>query len=629
MNNQVTIAYIDIGCTALSMVACLLICILGIVSPIYRKYPSKIIVWISYLFIFLGIFIYIDQAIVIINHNHQNEYKELHKLTDFFLGVTIIIISNQFILFLNEVKICIYNPFQATSSSVFLFLLFLQTLLTLVLIIIPLVFYNYITQYSQLASYINFGSFLICLIFYFAILSLLYRNKTLQSRRLFEFKRDFVRQQAYWLFTMLLINFAFSFYNLNANENDDSNIFKIALSLEGLFYSIFHLIQPYSYHKLLSLLFRSCQNQSDIQAIENIEYGINEDNQNQMMPIYEKLLKTQINELVKGLVKAVLATLNMQFEHHMKEFEKKRTYTFKFHLSELDESRIEFTETDDIRDSIILVNTYHPNSFTTLLKSNHFTKNLLEYTLELQYNQKAFEKTKESMGRSGAFFFFSQNNKLIIKTIEKSEIKDFLDGRIVSYFNYINSHQKSLIAKIYGIFKIKLMAYKTQYLVLMENTFEQLKQLDYEFVVYDLKGSTVNRTSQSNESVQKDNNFKQSSHNPIYLPKEISQQIKIQLQDDCTFLRNIGYMDYSLLLGICTENVQQKETQNYRLVINEEKNKLFSFSIIDYLQRFNQQKKSEQCFKRSLKFKKKKDLSCRSPEPYCDRFINFINSIIV
>lgn len=73
----------------------------------------------------------------------------------------------------------------------------------------------------------------------------------------------------------------------------------------------------------------------------------------------------------------------MQFDHHMKEFEKKRTYTFKFHLSELDESRMSFNENDDIRDSIILVNTYHPNNFTTLLKSNSFSKNILEYTLEL------------------------------------------------------------------------------------------------------------------------------------------------------------------------------------------------------------------------------------------------------
>lgn len=33
--------YIVIGCTALSFLACLILCLLGIISPIYRKYPSK------------------------------------------------------------------------------------------------------------------------------------------------------------------------------------------------------------------------------------------------------------------------------------------------------------------------------------------------------------------------------------------------------------------------------------------------------------------------------------------------------------------------------------------------------------------------------------------------------------
>ncbi|CAD8137921.1 unnamed protein product [Paramecium octaurelia] len=625
----VIVAYIDIGCTAISMLACSLICILGIVSPIYRKYPSKIIVWISSLFIILGIFIFVDQALVIIENNHSNAFLELHKLTKFLLGVIIIIISNQFILFLNEVKICIYNPFQATSSSVFLFLLLLQCLLIIVLIIIPLLFWTNIKTYSVLASYINFFSFLICTLFYIAIWIILNKNKTLQSKRLYEFKCDFVKQQGYWLFTMLTINFAFSYYNLDSNEDKDSYILKVALSLEGLFFSIFHLIQPYSYQKLYQVFFRSCQQQSYIEDIESIEYGLNNDIQNKMMPIYEKLLKTQINELVKGLVKAVYATLEKQFDHHMKEFEMKRTYTFKFHLSELDESRISYNENDVIKDSIILVNTYHPNSFTTLLKQNNLTKNILEYTLELQYNQKAFEKAKESMGRSGAFFFYSQNNKLIIKTVEKSEIKDFLDGRINSYFNHVSGNKKSLIAKIYGIFKIKLMAYKTQYIVLMENSFEQMKMLDHEFVVYDLKGSTANRTSKSEDSVQKDNNFKQSPYNPINLPKEVSDQIKLQFKDDCCFLRDIGYMDYSLLLGICTQNAQQSDNDNYRFVVNEAKNMVYSFSIIDYLQRFNQSKKSEQCFKRSVRFKKKQDLSCRSPEPYCTRFLNFIDSFII
>ncbi|CAK66614.1 unnamed protein product (macronuclear) [Paramecium tetraurelia] len=646
--NKVTVAYICIGCITLSVMACLLICILGIVSPIYRKYPSKcyfsqyfrIIVWISCLYILLGVFLYIDQTIVIIYGNNpynHSKFNKIQMLTSSLIGITITLISNQFILFLNEVKICIYNPFQATSSSVFIFLLLLQCLLTMVMIVIPLLLLqelhhsntNAINTLNDMASYINFVSCLICTLFYIAIWIILNKNKTLQSRRLYEFKSDFVKQQFYWISAILAINIITSFDNYNLTKAYEQLVLKIALSLEGLFFAIFHLIQPYSYHKLLSVFFRSFQDQSYIQDIENIEYGLNTDIHNRLIPTYEKLLKTQINELVKGLVKAVFASLIMQFDHHLKEREIKRTYTFKFHLSELNESRISLNEEDDVKDSIILVNTYYPNGFTSLLKLNNFNKSILEYTLELQYNYKAFEQAKESMGRSGAFFFYSQNHKLILKTVEKSEIKDFLDGRIGPYFDHINYHNKSLIAKIYGIFKIKLMAYKTQYLVLMENSFEQMQNLEHEYEIYDLKGSTINRTSRSDERVKKDNNFKQSTRNPISLPKEISNEIKKQFMDDCRFLRDIGYMDYSLLLGICLEKPQQINNNDYRLVTNGAQNTIYSFSIIDYLQRFNYYKKSEQCFKRSIQFKKKKDLSCRSPEPYCQRFLNFIDSIIV
>ena len=77
---------------------------------------------------------------------------------------------------------------------------------------------------------------------------------------------------------------------------------------------------------------------------------------------------------------------------------------------------------DIMKDSIILIKSYFPNQFMFLMKQSNFTKQLLEFTLDLKYNEKAFEKAKESMGRSGAFFFFSQNNKLILKTVEKSEV---------------------------------------------------------------------------------------------------------------------------------------------------------------------------------------------------------------
>lgn len=59
----------------------------------------------------------------------------------------------------------------------------------------------------------------------------------------------------------------------------------------------------------------------------------------------------------------------------------------------------------------------------------------------------------------------------------------------------------------------------------MENSTEEIRQLDQHLIIYDLKGSTANRTSKQNSSVLKDNNFRKSSDNPLRLPEEIGKEL--------------------------------------------------------------------------------------------------------
>ena len=66
--------------------------------------------------------------------------------------------------------------------------------------------------------------------------------------------------------------------------------------------------------------------------------------------------------------------------------------------------------------------------------------------------------------------------------------------------------------------------------------------------MYDLKGSITNRTSKTTESVKKDNNFMKSLDMPIKLFD--SSPLLTQIEMDSNFLLSIGYMDYSLLIGI-------------------------------------------------------------------------------
>ena len=52
---------------------------------------------------------------------------------------------------------------------------------------------------------------------------------------------------------------------------------------------------------------------------------------------------------------------------------------------------------------------------------------VLERSLSPDANREQVFKAGEGAGRSGSFFFFSHDNKFIIKTISKSELDTFLN----------------------------------------------------------------------------------------------------------------------------------------------------------------------------------------------------------
>ena len=75
----------------------------------------------------------------------------------------------------------------------------------------------------------------------------------------------------------------------------------------------------------------------------------------------------------------------------------------------------------------------------------------------------------EGAGRSGSFFFHTFDNRFVIKTMTQKEVTTFL--KIAEdYARHYKRCPDSLIAKIFGVFKVNL-DYTTQiYLMLMENT---------------------------------------------------------------------------------------------------------------------------------------------------------------
>jgi hypothetical protein len=96
----------------------------------------------------------------------------------------------------------------------------------------------------------------------------------------------------------------------------------------------------------------------------------------------------------------------------------------------------------------------------------------------------------ESQGKSGSFFFFSHDQKYIIKTMTESDLSTF-KKLFYKYFEHILTTPQSFLARIYGIYTVKMEDMAQVHLILMGNT---KFAIDRNIVnVFDLKGSMINR----------------------------------------------------------------------------------------------------------------------------------------
>jgi 1-phosphatidylinositol-4-phosphate 5-kinase len=89
-------------------------------------------------------------------------------------------------------------------------------------------------------------------------------------------------------------------------------------------------------------------------------------------------------------------------------------------------------------------------------------------SLDIRRNREMIFKAGEGSGSSGSFFFFSKDNKFLIKTINKQE-KDIFLSMIDSYIEHIRNNQ-SVLARIYGILTIKTQDFKGIHIIIMQNT---------------------------------------------------------------------------------------------------------------------------------------------------------------
>ena len=99
-------------------------------------------------------------------------------------------------------------------------------------------------------------------------------------------------------------------------------------------------------------------------------------------------------------------------------------------------------------------------------------------------------KAGEGMGKSGSFFFFSHDDRFLIKTMTNDDFNAFMKF-FKYYFEHVNEFPNSLIARIYGVYQIEIEGMVPVYLLLMGNS----KKIDNSYIqkIYDLKGSLIKR----------------------------------------------------------------------------------------------------------------------------------------
>jgi hypothetical protein len=138
------------------------------------------------------------------------------------------------------------------------------------------------------------------------------------------------------------------------------------------------------------------------------------------------------------------------------------------------------------------IHSYKEDLFAEIMKLDGITPEDMIKSLSLERNRNMVFKAGEGAGQSGSFFFFSHDNRFLIKTLRGSEKQTMLDI-LDDYIDHIRAtSNKSLLARIYGIFTVKTNYFDPLDIIVMQNTVV-LEDKKNQKITFDLKGSTVNR----------------------------------------------------------------------------------------------------------------------------------------
>ncbi|GMF13060.1 unnamed protein product [Phytophthora lilii] len=301
-------------------------------------------------------------------------------------------------------------------------------------------------------------------------------------------------------------------------------------------------------------------------------------------------------------------------------------------------------------------------------------------------------KERVSSGSSGAFMFFSGDNSLLVKSLKEKECRALVD-MAPEYARYLTANPHSRLIRFFGCHRVRLYG-RNFYFAVMSNVLHSERHTATITEKYDVKGSWVDRRARrpqrgdrvtcaecdatyifggSNEgdtpnaAVDTDDGrasvldgnvpqFPFHVHRPdivfkdldlarsLHLPRHIAAHLNSQVKSDCEFLRDMGIMDYSLLIGVHKCHLRAPRPGNVagvgtstnldeafdrELSLDEPNSgvnlaplgddEVYFVGIIDILQQWDWEKQLEKAGK-VLLGKSARGISAVAPAPYCHRF---------
>ena len=292
--------------------------------------------------------------------------------------------------------------------------------------------------------------------------------------------------------------------------------------------------------------------------------------------------------------------------------------------------------------------------FAELIKEDYDILDIIE-SLDFDMNLDAINAAgANDGGRGGEFFFFSSDNKLVIKTIPSFELKSLLEI-IGGYTSHFRSYPYSLISKIYGAFTYTSQGNADQLHVVISKNVCGFSE-DYIMRKYDIKGSSVDREvtlgykkEEKFQALQKfkgktlkDEDFRK-YEGTIDIGDDAKEKVFNQLVIDVKFFEKANIIDYSFFItvvdkekyftDICMEKEKilyaEKNNLAFLPSINPEMKGInYTIGIIDYLQPYNITKKGEKLFKMIKTFNSQANVSVQAPKVYSNRVIQVMEDIL-